>query len=223
MIIIGVTGSIGMGKSSVTAMLEHLGIPGHDADACVHRLMQPGATGYYAVTAAFPYFRYPQIYKRKYGPLGKTRYLNRKALGEIVFHDDEKRLKLESILHPLVRQAQNDFIKAMRTLGRRMVALDIPLLFETDSYKYVTHSINVSAPFHVQKARVLSRPGMSEEKFMAILDKQMPSHEKSALADYTVHTGLSRAQTMKELKAILSDIDKNVEPRYKQALTNRIY
>lgn len=223
MIILGITGSIGMGKSAVTGMLERLGVPGHDADSSVHQLMQPGKAGYNAVTAAFPYFRYPQIYERRNGPLGKMRYLDRKALGTVVFHDDEKRHELESILHPLVRQDQNRFIKEMKALGRKIVALDIPLLLETDSYQFVTYSINVTAPFHIQKARVLDRPNMDEDRFLAILDKQIPTHEKSALADYTVHTGLGRAQTFKELQAILSDIKSRTAPLYVQQATGRIY
>lgn len=223
MIIIGVTGSIGMGKSTVTGMLEKLGVPGHDADAAVHRLMQPGEKGYYAVVTAFPYFQYPQIYEKMNGKLGKMRYLNRKALGQIIFHDVDKRKQLEAILHPLVRLDQNRFIAEMKRLGRNMVALDIPLLFETDSHQFVDYSINVAAPFHLQRARVLARPNMSEEKFLAILDQQIPSREKSALADYTVQTGLGRAKTMQELKMILRDIKAHIPPKYSEQPRSRLY
>ena len=102
MIVIGLTGSIGMGKSAVTAMFERLGVPGHDSDAAVHDLMAPGGKAYFAITAAFPYFEYPQVYtsKKINGPLGKMRYLDRKGLGAVVFHNDAKRKELEDILHP---------------------------------------------------------------------------------------------------------------------------
>src|SRR5690606_12753699 len=131
------------------------------------------------------------------------RPINRKALGKIVFHDNEKRILLENMLHPLVREAQTAFIRRKQAKGRKIVALDIPLLFETGGEKNVDYVIVVSAPDFVQRQRVLARPGMSEETFEAILAKQMPDAEKRARADYVVHTGLGRAQTMKELKAVL--------------------
>ena len=202
MIVIGLTGSIGMGKSTVGAMLEELGIPVHESDLAVHELLQPGAEGYLAVAAAFPYFDYAEIY----GPRDKQgqRAIDRGALGRIVFADDEARKRLESILHPLVRAAQDKFIRDQKRAGRDIVALDIPLLFETGAEDRVDVILVTDAPYHVQKARVLERAGMTAEKFEAILSKQMPNAEKCARADYVVHTGLGLAQTMKELKLIIS-------------------
>ena len=225
MIVIGLTGSIGMGKSAVTAMFERLGVPGHDSDAAVHDLMAPGGKAYFAITAAFPYFEYPQVYtsKKINGPLGKMRYLDRKGLGAVVFHDDAKRRELEDILHPLVRLAQTDFIVEMKRKGKDIVVLDIPLLFETDSHLYVDVSINVAAPYFVQRARVLARPNMNEDKFHAILTTQMPSAEKSRMADYTIPTGLNRAETFAAVRQVLRDIQSTQAPKYEQGPTGRIY
>lgn len=225
MIVIGLTGSIGMGKSAVTGMFAAAGVPGHDSDTAAHAAMAPGGKAYFAVAATFPYFAYPQAYTRRKinGPLGKIRYLDRKGLGAIVFADAQKRRELESILHPLVRQSQNEFIARMKRMGKDMVVLDIPLLFETGSYSYVDVTVNVSAPYHIQRQRVLARPNMTPEKFHAILDKQMPSAEKSRCADYTIHTGLNRAETLKQVQDVLRDIRKNTPEKYSTGLTGRLY
>ncbi len=211
MIILGLTGSIGMGKSTASAMLEHLGVPTHDSDAAVHDLMQPDQPGMNAVRAAFPYFSYPQIYK--IGWWGRPRTLNRQALGKLVFEKPELRETLERIIHPLVREAQRDFIRIQRNLGRDIVALDIPLLFETGADKALHYTINVTAPAHVQRRRVLARSNMSEEKFARILDAQMQDGEKSARADFVVQTGLGRAVTMRQLKGIVFDLRRKNVPR----------
>ncbi len=200
MIVIGLTGSIGMGKSTVAAMLQQLGVPVHESDAEVHALLAPKGSAKAAVAAAFPIFEFPSIYEKK------TKAIKRKALGDIVFADDTKRKKLENILHPLVREAQNKFILKNKKMGQAMVGLDIPLLFETGGDKFVDVTIVVTAPFHIQQKRVLERPGMDEKKFHAILDRQMPDEEKRARADYVLQTGLSRAETMRELKKILESI-----------------
>ncbi len=224
MIVIGLTGSIGMGKSAVTNMFARLGVPGHDADSAVHELMAPGGKAYFAITAAFPFFEYPQVYTKKInGPFGKNRYLDRKGLGAVVFNDAEKRSELEGILHPLVRQSQNDFIARMKRMGKDMVVLDIPLLFETDAHHYVDVTINIAAPYHVQRARVLARPNMTEDKFHAILNNQMPSAEKSRMADYTIPTGLNRAETYAAVREVLRDIKHVGVPKYVQGETNRVY
>lgn len=204
MIIIGLTGSIGMGKSTAAAMMQTMGIPVHDADAAVHDLLSQPGEALNAVAAAFPYFEYPQMYGRK--DKSGIRKLDRKKLGEIVFKDDEKREALENILHPFVRREQDGFIRKNKGLGMNMIAFDIPLLFETGADARVDVTINVSANFSVQRARVLERPGMNEEKFEAILKRQMPDGEKCARADYVLHSGLGRAQMMKELKFIVAQI-----------------
>ena len=202
MIVLGLTGSIGMGKSTLAAMLRTQGVPVHEADAEVHALLGPGGKGYQAVRAAFPYYSFPQIYKRT----RKGYLLNRAALGAIVFKDDRLRERLELVLHPLVRDGQKKFMLAMRRAGHKMVCLDIPLLFETGGDAFVDITMVVSAPYDVQRARVLARPGMTEDKFHAILNRQLPDAEKCARADYIIPTGLGMAHSMQALKAILRHI-----------------
>ncbi|MGH1403954.1 MAG: dephospho-CoA kinase [Alphaproteobacteria bacterium] len=200
MIVVGLTGSIAMGKSTIGAMMRGMNIPVHEADHEVHALLKPDGGAYQAVVAAFPYFEYPNIYDRK------TKLLKRKELGNLVFYDGAHRQTLESILHPLVRQAQDVFIRSFGLKGADMVCLDIPLLFETGAEKRVDYTVVVSAPYHLQRARVLERPGMSEKKFHAILERQMPDKEKCLHADYVIKTGLGRAYAMKELKSVIEKI-----------------
>lgn len=209
MIVLGVTGSIGMGKSTAGSMLEYLGVPVHDSDAAVHEFLRYGSEAWYAIAAAFPYFSYPQIYGRKYywNPFKETqRFLKRTALGKIVFENADEREKLEAILHPMVRKSQIEFIRRQRGLGRSIVALDIPLLFEIHADTNVDYTITVSAPEFMQRARVLARPGMTAQKLAGILDRQMPDGEKRSRADFVVHSGLGRAVMMRELKAVLATI-----------------
>jgi dephospho-CoA kinase len=204
MIVIGLTGSIGMGKTTTAAMLEKLGIPVHDADAAVHALLKPSGKGAKALTREFPFSKYPEIYGRK-NKKG-IRPVNRQNLGRLAFSNTKVRKKLEKILHPLVRKAQQDFIKKHKKNGLEIVALDIPLLFETEGEKRVDYTIVVTAPLKVQKARVLARPGMDAKKFNAILKSQMPDKEKRARADFILQTGLGRAHAMKELRRIVKTI-----------------
>ncbi len=206
MIVIGLTGSIGMGKSTAAAMLETLKIPVHSADDAVHELLAPGGGAALAVGAAFPYFEFPKIYGRK--TKSGARAIKRKEFGEIIFKNDKLRKKLENILHPLVQDKQNKFIRSGKNKGLDIIALDIPLLFEAGREEAVDYIIVVTAPYEIQRTRVLARPGMDEDKFQAILKRQMPDGEKCARADYVIHTGLGRAQTMKELKSALADIRK---------------
>ncbi len=216
MIVVGITGSIAMGKSTAGSMLEYLGVPVHDSDAVVHELLRYESEAWYAITAAFPYFSYPQIYGRKHywHPFKETRrYLKRSALGKIVFEKPHEREKLESILHPLVRKAQDEFIKAQRGLGKTIVALDIPLLFETGADQRVDYTVNISAPAFIQHARVLARAGMTQKKLAGILERQMPDGEKCARADFVVHSGLGRGVMMKELKAVLVTIREEQNPQ----------
>ncbi|MGB0719589.1 MAG: dephospho-CoA kinase [Bdellovibrionales bacterium] len=214
MIVIGVTGSIGMGKSTAGAMLEYLGVPVHDADATVHDLLSTKSKARIAIGAAFPYFRYYAIYGRK--NKNGVREINRQKLGALVFKNPKEREKLENILHPLVRESQNDFIHKQHILGRNMVALDIPLLFETAADSRVDYTITASAPTHIQTARVLARPDMTRQKFDAIRKTQMHDIEKTARADYVLPTGLGRAHTMKSLKKIIHDIQARQRPDDKQ-------
>ena len=186
-----------MGKSTFCGMLQSLGVPVHDSDACVHDLFKLGSESALAVAAAFPYYRYPQIYDRK------TKGIKRKELGKVVFADDQKRQELEDILHPYVRASQDEFLKLELRTRQKIVALDIPLLFETGAEERVDYTVVVSAPFFIQKQRVMARPGMSEEKFQAIFQRQMPDHEKRALADFVVPSGLGRGVMMREAKRIV--------------------
>lgn len=206
MIIIGLTGSIGMGKSTIGAMMETLKIPVHESDQAVRALLLPDSPARSAISAAFPYYEHPEIYK------GKNKDLNRKKFGDLVFNNDTYRKRLEAIMHPLVQDAQNDFIKAHIRKGVDMVCLDIPLLFETGAEKRVDYTITVSAPAHTQRERVLARDGMTEEKFEAILARQLPDAEKCKRSDYVIQNGLSRAHAMKQLKEIILDIREKTNP-----------
>lgn len=202
MIILGLTGSIGMGKSTVAAMMQTLRIPVHDADSCVHRLLGARSYARPALAAAFPYYEYPHLYNKK------TRAIRRKELGALIFHDAALRERLESILHPLVQKDQTDFVRKYRRKGARITCLEIPLLFETGAECLVDYTITASAPYAVQKQRVMKRPGMTEEMFHAVLERQMPDEEKRARSDYVIKTGAGRAESMKTLKLVLLDIQK---------------
>ncbi len=180
MIIIGLTGSIGMGKSTVAAMFEKSGVPVFDADAAVREVQGPGGSALIAIEAAFP---------------GTTHAggLHRERLGAVVFGNPAALLQLEAILHPLVAEAQSRFLGRHRR--KPAVILDVPLLFEKGGWRRCDLSIVVSAPLRVQRARVLARPGMTREKFAAILKTQMPDRQKRALADIVIETGRGRRET----------------------------
>lgn len=196
MILLGLTGSIGMGKSTAAAMLRSLGVPVHDADATVHRLLGKGGAAVPAVEAAFP-------------GVVKQGAVDRVALGAIVFGNPEKLRRLERILHPMVRQAERRFLRQMRLRRRKMAVLDIPLLYETGGERRVDAVIVVSAPARIQAMRVLRRPGMTPAKYRAILAKQVPDSEKRRRADFVVTTGLSRAQSLRQLKRIVRLLKRN--------------
>lgn len=204
MIVLGLTGSIGMGKSTAGTILHRLGVPVHDADHAVHELIAPGGAALPAIGAAFPYYEYPHIYAGR--DKDKRRVLDRQALGALVFNNEIERNKLENIVHPLVHEAQQNFIRKEQALGRGIVALDIPLLFETGADRRVDYTFVVSAPAQIQKARVMARPGMTAEKFAGILKAQMPDDEKRRRADFVIPTGLGRAVTTRALKKALRAI-----------------
>ncbi|BBE33125.1 dephospho-CoA kinase [Sphingosinicella microcystinivorans] len=191
MIVLGLTGSIGMGKSTVAAMLRRAGVPVFDADAEVHRLQGPGGAAIEAIEAAFP---------GTTGPKG----VDRPKLGAAVFGNTEARRRLEKIVHPLVREAQQAFLAEARQNRAAIVALDIPLLFEGGGHAHVDATIVVSAPAHVQRRRVLARPGMSHEKFAAILATQMRDREKRRRADFVIDTGQSLRETRAEIRHLVS-------------------
>ncbi|HEY0523752.1 MAG TPA: dephospho-CoA kinase [Stellaceae bacterium] len=191
MIVLGLTGSIGMGKSTAAAMLRRLGVPVHDADATVHRLMAPGGRAVPAVSAAFP------------DVLTPTGGIDRRALGARVFGDRAALRRLESILHPMVGAAERRFLARQARRRARLVVLDIPLLFETGGDRRCDAVIVVTAPPFLQRARVMRRPGMTEGKLAAILAKQMPDAEKRRRADFVVPTGLGRDAALHRLAAIV--------------------
>ena len=177
---IGLTGSIGMGKSAVAAMFAGMGVPVFDADATVHRLQGPGGALLVAIEAAFP---------GTTGPGG----VDRAKLGAAVFGDPEALKRLEAIVHPAVGAERESFLAAHADAP--LVVFDIPLLFEKGGWEQVDSVAVVSAPASVQRDRVLARPGMSLEKFEKILGLQVPDGEKRARADHVIDTGTSLAET----------------------------
>jgi dephospho-CoA kinase len=194
MIVFGLTGSIGMGKSTAAKMLRLMGVPVHDSDRAVHAALRPNGTAYEKVMAAFP-----ETYDKK------KRLIDRKKLGDIVFHDKAALKKLEAILHPVALASQQKFIEAMQAKGKKAAVLEIPLLFETGAQSRVDYTICVTAPPEVQKRRVMGRRNMNEEKFQRILESQMPDKEKQALADFVVQTGMGYGTTFRQLRKILKE------------------
>jgi len=178
--ILGLTGSIGMGKSTVAAMLRELGVPVFDADAAVHVLQGSGGALLPAIEAAFP---------GTTGPNG----VDRPKLGAAVFGDREKLGVLERIVHPAVGAMRLSFLE--ENAGRPLVCFDIPLLYEKGGAEGLDAVAVVSAPAEAQRARVLARPGMTEEKFAQILALQVPDAEKRARADHVIDTGTDLAST----------------------------
>ena len=174
MIVLGLTGSIGMGKSTTAQMLRDLGVPVHDSDEAVHRLYAGEAAP--LVEAAFP------------GTVRDGR-VNRDELARQVLGNPEALKVLEGIVHPLVRADAAAFLKSHREAGTPVIVLDIPLLFETGGEGRVDKIVVVTAPATVQRERVLARPGMTEEKFQAIRDKQLPDDQKRQRADFVIDTG----------------------------------
>ena len=181
MIKLGLTGSIGMGKSATAALFREAGVPVLDSDAVVHALYAGEAAP--LIEAAFP---------------GSTQNnkVDRTALSRFVLHDDHAMKKLEAIIHPLVRQATTTFLAKATKAGHRLVVLDVPLLFEVGRAQECDAIVVVSAPYSVQRERVLARPGMTEEKFQAILARQYPDSEKRRRAHFIIETehGLDAAR-----------------------------
>lgn len=195
MIVLGITGSIGMGKSTIAAMCEEMGVPVHNSDEAVHDALSPNGAAFEEVAVTFP-----DAWDKN------TRTIDRKKLGAIVFGDEQKRKQLEAIVHPAVWDSQNKFLMAQKRMGRKIAALDIPLLYETGADKRVDKVIVASAPPDIQKRRVLSRPNMTEEKFAAIVNSQMSDVEKRVRADYIVETGLGLAHSRTTLQKIISSL-----------------
>ncbi len=189
MLIIGLTGSIGMGKSTVAAMLRECGVPVFDADAEVHRLQGPGGALVPAIEAQFPGMT---------GPGG----VDRVRLGRAVFGDDAALARLEAIVHPAVAKARAAFLEAHAETP--LVVFDIPLLFEKGGEAGVDHILVVSAPEAVQRARVLARPGMTPQKFDQIRARQTPDGQKRARAHDVINTGASLDATRARVAALIA-------------------
>ncbi|TGQ80966.1 dephospho-CoA kinase [Mesorhizobium sp. M8A.F.Ca.ET.207.01.1.1] len=191
MIVLGLTGSIGMGKSTTARMFAEAGVPVHDSDETVHRLYAGKAAP--LVEAAFP---------------GTTAdgSVDRAKLGARVLGDAAALKKLEAIIHPLVRADADAFLAKHRNAGESIAVLDIPLLFETGGRGRVDKVVVVTAPAEVQRQRVLARPGMSEEKLAAILAKQVPDAEKRRLADFVIDTGQGLDAARAAVASIIAEL-----------------
>ncbi len=191
--ILGLTGSIGMGKSTASAMVRRLGVPVHDADATVHRLMAVRGRAVPAIAAAFP-------------GVVRDGAVNRRALGAVVFADPKALRRLEAILHPLVHQDEQVFLRRCARRRSGIVALDVPLLLETGGQKRCDRVAVVSCPAFLQKQRVLARPGMTSQRLAAILSQQMPDQVKRRLAHGIIPTGCGRGVTLRHLQRLLKDL-----------------
>ena len=198
MVVIGLTGSIAMGKSTTAKLFAEEGVPVHDADAAVHKLYEGEAAG--AIEAAFP---------------GTTKdgKVDRAALGQRVVGDAPALKRLEFIVHPLVRQAEQRFLKEAQAAGATVVVLDVPLLFEPGGESRVDATVVVSAPAEMQRARVLER-GVSEARLEALLARQMPDAEKRRRADFVVDSSQGIEHARAQVRSILAAVAKMPSRRH---------
>ena len=193
MFVLGLTGSLGMGKSTAAKFFAAEGVPVHDADAAVHRLYEGEAVP--LIEAVFP---------------GTTKggKVDREALAKRVVGDAAALTELEGIVHPLVAQARDRFLAGAAKEGAKVAVLDIPLLYETGGDALCDAVVVVSAPAEVQRQRVFERPGMTEEKFMALAAKQVPDAEKRARADFIVDSGQGFDAARAQVREILAQVAK---------------
>lgn len=190
MYILGLTGSIAMGKTTAATMFKSQNIPVYDADGEVHKLMSPGGPAVDPVQTTFP-------------DTVENGAVDRQKLGQLVFDSPPDLAQLESILHPLVRQRQRHFLRVMANRRAALVVLDVPLLFETGGERACDGVAVVSAPAYLQRLRVLGRPGMTEEKFQGILARQMTDAEKRRRADFVINTGLGKRMSLQSIQHII--------------------
>ena len=188
MIRLGLTGSIAMGKSATAKMFAEAGVPVHDADAAVHALYAGRAVP--LIEAAFP------------GTTANGK-VDRTRLGEAVLGKPEAIARLEAIIHPLVHEAEADFLARARAEGRRMVVLDIPLLFETGGERRMDAVVVVSAPAEVQRERALARPGMTVQRLDAILARQMPDADKRRRSHFIIETGSGLDPARRAVRSVI--------------------
>lgn len=192
--IIGLTGSIGMGKSTTAQMFADLGVPVFDADAAVHQLYAPGGRAVPLIRAVFP------------DAIDESGAVNRKRLGEHMRSDPLYLDVLTSFIHPWVAEMRADFLSEAKANKVKAVLFDIPLLFETEAEKQVDQTVVVTAPASVQRERVLSRPGMSEAFFEELLGRQLPDAEKRARADFIISTAEGLDAARERVKTVLDKI-----------------
>ena len=194
MFILGLTGSIGMGKSATAKMFREFGIPVHDADATVHQLMGPKGRATKQIEATFQ------------GCLAEDGSVDRQKLGSHVFENDEALKNLEAILHPMVRDEERKFLRLCQLHRNPLVVLDIPLLFETKGEERCNAVAVVSASKTLQAKRVMARSGMTREKFQAIVKKQTPDALKRKKADYIILSGAGFRTARNQVQHIINEI-----------------
>lgn len=197
-LLIGLTGSIGMGKTETAKMFASEGIPVYDADAAVHRLYEPGGAAVPEVEKAFP-------------EAVRNGKVDRVLLAQVIGKSETGFKKLEAIVHPLVAREQMQFLSDAIQSGAEMVVLDIPLLFETSGHTRMDAVVVVSAPTHIQRARVLAREGMTEEKLDQILSRQMPDEDKRKAAHFIVETDQGLDHAAKQVHEIVVALHKKRE------------
>lgn len=190
-LVVGLTGSIGMGKTETARMFARLGIPVHDADAAVHSLYETDARAISAVGKLFP-------------DCLRDGAIDRACLSQRVRGDEVALARLEEIIHPLVAGDQREFIESARRRGADIVVLDIPLLFETGGHEQMDAVVVVSAPPGIQRERVLARPGMDEEALTRVLARQMPDVDKRARAHFVVETGEGLDRAFAQVRSIVA-------------------
>jgi len=194
MLLIGLTGSIGMGKSETAKMFARLGVPVYDADAAVHALYAKGGAAIEPLSKAFPH-------------VIVNGAVDRQALARAVLGLPDEMKRLEAIVHPLVGAAQIEFLKSKKAEGHKAVLLDIPLLYETGGETRVDVVVVVSAPFHIQEQRVLARDGMDAAKFAAIHAKQVPDVEKRKRADFVIDTDKGLEHAFDSVKSVIAALE----------------
>ena len=212
MIVIGLTGSIGMGKTTAADVLRQVDVKVHDADAAVHRLLARGGKAVAAVGAAFP-------------GVVRDGAVDRSELGKRVFGNARALDQLESVLHPMVREESLRFLQDCERGGEPLAVLEVPLLFETGGERDCDVIILVSAPPDVQAERVMRRPGMTRERLADIRTRQMPDEEKRSRADFVVDTGLGHEQSLREITRIVKLLKsgrRRVDRRRHDAIMKRI-
>lgn len=193
MLVVGLTGSIAMGKSETANMFRRLGFPVFDADTAVHRLYGAGGKAVVPLKTRFP-------------SAVVDGAVDRRKLSELVISEPETLGAVEAIVHPLVREAESHFLESQRKAGKRLCVLDIPLLYESGRHAEMDAVVVASAPGGVQRERALKRPGMTAEKFDSILARQMPDSEKRRLADYIVRTDRGLEEAFERVREIVDDL-----------------